>query len=88
MYRAIVHSIVFLALATGLSACGLRGKLQSPSQIKYHAEKQARRDGKTDDNQKELVEPAALDKPINSIEYNEILDAQPYPVTPSNHLRY
>lgn len=44
--RVLLQIFLVAALACGLTACGTKGKLKSPSQIAYEKEKEARREAK------------------------------------------
>lgn len=41
--KCIMHFFLIVVMATGLSACGHRGGLKSPEQIKFEQEKEARK---------------------------------------------
>ena len=51
--RTLLHMLLVAALACGLSACGNKGKLKSPTQIQFEAAKKARKEAREKQKQEQ-----------------------------------
>ncbi len=63
--KYLVHVMVFAALATGVSACGHKGKLKTPSQVELEEQKKARKEAKKEAEAKKAAENKEQQTPEN-----------------------
>ncbi len=81
MMRGLMHVLLVLAVAGGVSACGNKGKLKSPTQIQVQAEKKARKQAK---NPKDTSPTPVPDAPVPAVVQENMPDEHMSVATPSN----